>query len=122
MRLAGRLSIELLLADAADACVAGSSASYEVQEMSIRCAVSKLDNALESSSAQMRMSNGPINLSLNTYTTQATVLPAGNIEMFISLTRVYSRLNALFISFQGPDAADTPPANKQHTISHLNPS
>ena len=41
-------------------------------------------------------------------------------EMNISLTRAYSRLNGLFISFQG--GAGAPAANTHQTTSFLNPS
>ena len=67
LRLSGGMQLELTLADAADAVVAGSSTSYEIQEMSLRCAVSKLDSALESSFAQMMMQNRALTLRLNTY-------------------------------------------------------
>jgi hypothetical protein len=70
----------------------------------------------------MMMSNKALTLRLNTYHTQSQSLPAGNSDLSISLVRAFSRLNAIFISFQGSDAADTPPANKQHTVSFLNPS
>ena len=46
LRLSGGIAIELTLADIGDSCVLGTS--YELQEMSIRCATSKLDSALES--------------------------------------------------------------------------
>ena len=68
------------------------------------------------------MSNKALTLRLNTYHTQSQSLPAGNSDLSISLVRAFSRLNALFISFHGSDAADTPPVNKQHTVSFLNPS
>jgi len=47
LRLSGGITIELTLADADAAVISGSSASYELQEMSIRCSVVKLDSALE---------------------------------------------------------------------------
>jgi hypothetical protein len=120
LRLSGGISIELTLADITDSCVVGTS--YELQEMSVRCATSKLDSALESTFNSMLMSNKALTLRINTYHTQSQSLPAGNSDLSISLVRAFSRLNALFISFQGSDAADTPPANKQHTRSFLNPS
>ena len=116
------MQLELTLADAADAVVSTSSTSYEIQEMSLRCAVSKLDSALESSFAQMMMQNRALTIRMNTYHTQIQSLPAGNAEMSISLVRAFSRLNALFIHFQGSSAADTPPDNKQTTTSFLCPS
>ena len=108
LRLSGGLQLELTLCDAVDAVVAGSSTSYEIQEMSLRCAVSKLDSALESSFAQMLMQNRALTLRMNTYHSQIQSLPAGNTDMSISLVRAFSRLNALFITFQGSSAADTP--------------
>ena len=65
IRLSGGMQLELTLADAWDAVIAGSSTSYTVQEMSLRCAIAKLDSALESSFSQMLLSNrallfGPI--------------------------------------------------------------
>ena len=122
LRLSGGIQLELTLADAADAVVSGSSTSYEIQEMSLRCATSKLDSALESSFAQMMMQNRALTLRLNTYHTQIQSLPAGNTEMSTSLVRAFSRLNAIFISFQGSSAADIPAANKHTTTSFLCPS
>ena len=48
LRLSGGISIESTLADPENSVVAGSSTSYELQEMSIRCAMVKLGSALES--------------------------------------------------------------------------
>ena len=59
---------------------------------------------------------------MNTYHTQLQSLPAGNSEMSISLVRAFSRLNALFITFQGSSDASTPPGNKHTTTSFLCPS
>ena len=120
LRLSGGISIELTLADIGDSCVLGTS--YELQEMSVRCATSKLDSALESTFSQMMMSNKALTLRLNTYHTQSQSLPAGNSDLSISLVRAFSRFNALFFSFHGSDAAHTPAVNKQHTISFLNPN
>ncbi len=122
IRLSGGMQLELTLGDAADGVVAGSSTSYEIQEVSLRCAVAKLDSALESSFSQMMMSNRALTLRLNTYHTQSQALPAGNSEMNVSLVRAFSRLNALFVSFAGSSAADTPAANKHQVVSFLNPS
>ena len=108
LRLSGGMQLELTLADASDAVVSTSSTSYEIQEMSLRCAVSKLDSALESSFAQMMMQNKALTIRMNTFHTQIQSLPAGNAEMSISLVRAFSRLNALFISFQGSSDASTP--------------
>ena len=121
IRLSGGMQLELTIADAADAVAAGSSTSYDIQEMSLRCAVAKLDSALESSFSQMMMSNRALTLRLNTYHTQSQALPAGNSEMSVSLVRAFSRLNALFVSFAGSSAADTPAANKHQVVSFLNP-
>ena len=122
MRLSGGLSIELTLADAADAVVAGSSTSYEVQEMSLRCAVSRLDSAVGSSFSQMMMHNKAITLKINTFHTIHQALPAQSSEVNISMARASSRLNAVSISVTGSAAADTPAANKHQTVSYLNPS
>ena len=122
LRLSGGMQRELSLAAAADAVVAGSSTSYEVLECSIRCAVSKLDHAMESSFAQMMMANRALTLQLNTYHKQTQSLAAGNSEMSLSIVRASSRLNSMLISFQGSSAADTPAANKHQTTSFLNPS
>ena len=94
LRLSGGIQLELTLADAADAVVAGPSTSYEIQEMSLRCATSKLNSALENSFAQVMMQNRALTLRLNTYHTQIQSLPAANTEMSISLARAFSRLNA----------------------------
>ena len=59
---------------------------------------------------------------LTSFSTQTAILQPGASEMSISLARAYSRLNALFISFQGSDAANTPAAHKHQTTSFLNPS
>merc|ERR1712086_880036 len=104
------------------ALVAGSSTSYELQEMSIRCAVVKLDSALESSFANMLMNNRALTLRYVTHSCQQMILPANSTEMSISLVRAYSRLNGLFITFQGDPGAGTPAANKHQTTSFLNPS
>ena len=120
IRLSGGITIELTLADADAAVIAGSSTSYELQEMSIRCSVVKLDSALESSFASMLMQNKSLSLRFNTHSCQAMVLQPGSTEMNVSLVRAYSRLNALFISFQG--GAGAPSANTHQTTSFLNPS
>ena len=98
LRLSGGITIELTLADISDSCVLGTS--YELQEMSVRCATSKLDSALESTFNQMLMSNKALTLRLNTYHTQSQSLPAGNSDLSISLVRAFSRPNCLFINFR----------------------
>ena len=109
LRLSGGISINLTLSDVADSCVVGTS--YELQEMNVRRATSKLDNALRSTFNQMLMSNKALTLRLNTYHTQSQSLQAGNRDLSISLVRAFSRLNALFISFHGSDEADHPSIN-----------
>lgn len=101
LRLSGGLSIELTVADDSDSVIAGFSTSYELQGMSIRCAVVRLDSALESSFASMLMQNKSLSLRYVTHSCQAMVLQPLSNEMSISLTRAYSRLNGLCISFQG---------------------
>ena len=122
LRLSGGMRLEITFADSGDAVVAGSSTTYENQELSLRCAIAKLDSALESSFASMLMQNRALTLRLNSFSTQQAILQPGASEMSISLTRAFSRLNALFISFTGSDAADTPAAHKMVTTSFLNPS
>ena len=122
LRLSGRFSIELTLCDPEAAVVAGSSTSYELQEMSIRCAVVKLDSALESSYASMLLNNRALTLRCVTHSCQQMILPANSTEMSISLVRAYSRLNGLFITFQGGSDASTPAANKHQCTSFLCPS
>ena len=95
------MTIELSVADAIDSVIDGSSLSYELQEMSIRCAIVKLDSALESSFANMLMQNKSLSLRFVTHSCQQMVLQPNSTEMSISLTRAYSRLNGLFITFQG---------------------
>ena len=85
LRLSGGLTIELTLADADAAVISGSSTSYELQEMSIRCSVVKLDSALESSFASMLMANKSLSLRYNTHSCQAMVLQPGSTEMNVSL-------------------------------------
>jgi len=116
------MSLELTFSDADSAVAPGSSTSYEIQECSIRCAVSKLDSALEASYASLLMQNRALTIKIASFSTQASIIPAGNTQMDVSLVRAYSRLNALFVSFQGSSAADTPPANKHDTVSFLNPA
>lgn len=117
----GGLSLELTFADAISAVTPRSSTSYEIQECSIRCAVSKLDSALEASYASLLMQNRALTIKLTSYSTQASILPAGNAEMNVSLVRTFSRLNALFITFQGSADASTPAPNKHDVVSMLNP-
>ena len=119
VRLSGGLSIELTVADAADSVIDGSSLSYELQEMSIRCAIVRLDSALESSFANMLMQNKSLSLRFITHSCQAMVLQPNSTEMSISLTRAYSRLNGLFITFQG--GAGSPAANSHQCTSFLHP-
>ena len=122
LRLSGGISIELTLCDPEAAVVAGSSTSYELQEMSIRCAVVKLDSALESSFANMLMNNRALTLRYVTHSCQQMILPANSTEMSISPARAYSRLNGLFITFQGSSDSGTPAANKHQCTSFLCPS
>ena len=89
------LTLELAIADAIDAVTAGSSTSYEIQECSIRCAVSKLDSALEASYASLLMQNRALTIKLTTYHKQQQTLPAGSSELIVSLVRAFSRLHAL---------------------------
>ena len=67
------------------------------------------------------MQNRALTLKLTSYSTQTSILPVGNTEMDVSLVRAFSRLNALFITWQGSKAADTPPANNHDAVSFLNP-
>jgi len=117
----GGLSLEITFADAESAVTPGSSTTYDLGGLSVRCAVSKLDNALEASYASLLMQNRALTLKLTSYSTQTSILPVGNTEMDVSLVRAFSRLNALFITWQGSKAADTPPANKHDAVSFLNP-
>ena len=88
----GGLSIELTFSDAIDSVTAGSSTSYEIQECSIRCAVSKLDGALEASYASLLMQNRALTIKVTTYHSQQQTLPAGSSELNVSLARTFSRL------------------------------
>ena len=120
LRLSGGITIGITLADAVDSVIAGSSTQYELQEMSVRCAVMRLDSALESSFANMLMQNKSLSLRYITHSCQAMVIRPNSTEMSVSLTRAYSRLNGLFISFQG--GAGAPAANTHQCTSFLNPS
>ena len=100
LRLSGGLTIELTLADADAAVINGSSTSYELQEMSIRCSVVKLDSALESSFASQLMQNKSSSLRFATHSCQAMVLQPGSTEMNVSLQRAYSRLSACSSPFR----------------------
>ena len=118
----GGLSLELTFADAESAVTTGSSTTYDIEGLSIRCAVSKLDSALEASYASLLMQNRALTIKLTSFSTLTSVLPAGSSEMDVSLVRAFSRLNALFITWQGSSAGDTPPANKHDGVSFLNPA
>ena len=49
LRLVGLMTIEITFGDAIDAVQAGSSTSYQIQGLFVKCATAKLDGALESS-------------------------------------------------------------------------
>ena len=83
----GGISLELTFADAASAVTPTSSTSYEIQEASIRCAVSKLDSALEASYASLLMQNRALTIKISSFSTQASILPAGNTQMDVSMVR-----------------------------------
>lgn len=108
--------LPLKLSGGMSAIAAGSSTNYELQEMSMRCSVAKLDSPIESWFASVLMQNKSLSLRYITHTCQAMVPQRNSAEMSISLVRAYSRLNRLFIVFQGSSAADTPNPNKHQTI------
>lgn len=114
------LSLEITFSAAEDAVQVGSSTSYEIQQPNVRCATAKLDSALENSFSSLLMANRALTLPLVTFHTQSQFIPAGDIEINVSLVRAFNRLNAAFVSFTGSQAADTPPANKQTVVSYLN--
>ena len=68
----------------------------------------------------MLMANKSLSLRYATHSCQSMVLQPNSTEMSVSLTRAYSRLNALFISFQG--GAGAPAENSHQCTSFLNPS
>jgi hypothetical protein len=121
IRLSGGMQLELTLADGADAIsVGGTNTTYELQQMSLRCAISKLDSALESSFSSLMMQNKALTLKINTFHTQSQALPAASAEVNVSMVRAFSRLNALFVSFTAHNgqAADL----THQAVSFINPA
>lgn len=114
------MQLYIEFADAEDALSPGTvGLTYQVEQLSLRGAVVRLDSALESSYASLLMQNRALTFSMNTVHTQSQAVPVGP-SLTMSAVRAQSRLNALFVTFRGaPNAVDE---LRHEAISFVNPA
>jgi hypothetical protein len=121
------IMLSVTFADAVDALSPADvsvSRDYVIEQVSLRGAVITLDSALEASYANLMLSGKSLVFSSNAITTQVQAVPLST-QISISVVRALSRINAVFVSFRGPDAVDgvVNSTNFTHEVgSFVNPS
>ena len=111
LRLLNSFQIELTCArpDEALAPAGGTNYSrqYELSGCKLFYSIVRLDSALEQGFSSLLLQGRALQLNLKTVMTQNSISPAGATEHQATVSRALSRIAAVFVSFQGRDAANS---------------
>jgi hypothetical protein len=115
------MQLELTLADSAAALFPGSTGTYQIENMSLRASVVRLDSAVQASFSNLLMQNRALTIPLNTLHVQQQTVPANSTEVNVQAVRAFSRLNVLFVTFLNAPASGNEVYTQPH-VSFPNPS
>ena len=112
LRLMNSMILEFTLARLDDALVtprAGNNMSelYGLQQCELQFSTVRLDSALEAGFSSMMLSGRALQLNLRTLMSQQAIIPVGAREFQATVTRALSRIAAVFVTFQGREAANS---------------
>ena len=114
------MQLELTLSDAASALSPGNLGTYQIENMSLRASIVRLDAAVQASFANLLMQNRALTIPLNTIHVQIQSVPRQSSSLDVQAVRAFSRLNALFVTFLQHGGNNN---SAEHTgISFQNPS
>ncbi len=108
--------LEFTLARTDDALAAGGSRDFQLSQCELQFSTVRLDSALEAGFSSMMLSGRALQLNLRTIMSQQAIIPAGSREFQASVVRALSRIAAVFVIFQGREAAIN------HVLRFHNPS
>ena len=115
LRLMNSMILEFSLARTDDALapvaaavggVANNSRDFELSQCELQFSTVRLDSALEAGFSSMMLSGRALQLNLRTIMSQQAIIPAGATEFQATVVRALSRIAAVFVTFQGRDAAN----------------
>ena len=102
--------LEFTLARTDDALVpaagVNTSREFELAQCELQFSTVRLDSALEAGFSSMMLSGRALQLNLRTIMSQQAIIPAGAAEFQATVVRALSRIAAVFVTFQGRDAAN----------------
>ena len=115
LRLMNSMILEFSLARTDDALapvaaavggIANNSREFELSQCELQFSTVRLDSALEAGFSSMMLSGRALQLNLRTIMSQQAIIPAGATEFQATVVRALSRIAAVFVTFQGRDAAN----------------
>jgi hypothetical protein len=95
-------TFEFYLEQAANCLVQGSgySQSFQIQNFCVKADLLELDSSVENAYYKALLSGQNLSFSYQTPWLQLQSVPTGSTSLAVSLVRAYTRLNAIFASFQ----------------------
>ena len=110
LRLMNSMVLEFTLARTDDALRTAAnpnqSRNFELSQCELQFSTVRLDSALEAGFSSMMLSGRALQLNLRTIMSQQAIIPAGNTEFQATVVRALSRIEAVFVTFQGRLAAN----------------
>ena len=111
LRLMNSMVLEFTLARTDDALTpaagVNSSRDFELSQCELQFSTVRLDSALEAGFSSMMLSGRSLQLNLRTIMSQQAIIPAQSREFQATVVRALSRIAAVFVTFQGRDAANS---------------
>ena len=102
--------LEFTLARTEDALAAAADPNqgrdFELAQCELQFSTVRLDSALEAGFSSMMLSGRALQLNLRTIMSQQAIIPAAAVEFQATVVRALSRIAAVFVTFQGRDAAN----------------
>ena len=111
LRLMNSMVLEFTLAPTdqalAPAAGANNSRQFSLTQCELHFSTVRLDSALEAGFSSMMLSGRALQLNLRTIMSQQAIIPAAAAEFQATVVRALSRIAAIFVSFQGRQAANS---------------
>ena len=111
LRLMNSMVLEFTLARTDDALTpaagVNTSRDFELSQCELQFSTVRLDSALEAGFSSMMLSGRALQLNLRTIMSQQAIIPSQSTEFQATVVRALSRIAALFVTFQGRDAANS---------------
>ena len=106
LRLMNSMVMEFTLARTEDALAQGGSRDFQLTQCELQFSTVRLDSSVEAGFSSLMLQGRTLQFNLRTIVSQSCIIPAGSREYQASVVRALSRLCAVFITFQGRDAAN----------------